>query len=656
MMNHTRRLAIGVSASLAAVACLAYPARILAQSARNGGLNEAQALYQQGASDYAEANYAKAADEFRRALELDPSSAELLTDLGVAYYMAHDFRESVETLKRAIVENPNSVSANLILGLSLVRLNQPAESVGLLKRAVALQPTNQDALLGLASAYFALARMDEAAHAYLELTALGSRDANVWYGLGICFERLSEDDTRWLAQHAPNSPYYHLLLSEFFLRQGSGFDAEQELREAAASGEAAAAREISVQLGYALLEQQQILPAQKAFDRALAADRANVDAMLGQASANAALGRFAEARSWLCFAFAGSPEAFSSHVAEFASTLSLEAAQSVIARWTPRGSHAPCRRAVRQVLENLARPGSVDDAPHAFSTLTKQLRRVDNASAAMSPATLKGACAEALAAPTSSSPAQRLLVVRCEYELGWFYASFEASRQAGQDDAGSIEAVYWQAEAAKRLAREAFLHLVSVNPSAWQSRVLLGDIERERKQWKAANADYQAAARVKPSSPAPFLGMATVAWQTGALANAAAALQKALKLDAQNVQANFEMGDILVRQHKYGMAIPYLQRALAREPELLTGHGDLGKCYAELGNVDAAIREISLALPTDRAGDLHYLLSLQYKKLGELGRARRALAESQKLRDEETRNQQQRLTEALRAAQSRNRP
>jgi tetratricopeptide (TPR) repeat protein len=243
-----------------------------------------------------------------------------------------------------------------------------------------------------------------------------------------------------------------------------------------------------------------------------------------------------------------------------------------------------------------------------------------------------------------------LLLAQCACLSGRFLIALRAAHHALTIEPQNATALYWEAESAQRLARAAFEHAVTLEPHSWQGHILLGDIYRQRKQWELAISHYQEAARLKPSSPAPYLGIATVHWQNGEFPQAESELKQALRLDEANLQANFELGDIEVRRHQFQQAIPYLQKVIAGEPGLLAAHADLGKCFAALGQVKSAIQELRLALPTDQDGNLHYLLSLQYRREGQILLASQALTESQRLREEALHMQQNRLQQALEAA------
>jgi len=212
-----------------------------------------------------------------------------------------------------------------------------------------------------------------------------------------------------------------------------------------------------------------------------------------------------------------------------------------------------------------------------------------------------------------------------------------------------MEALYWQAEAARKLAQSAFRRAVDLNPNSWQGQVLLGDIYRQRKKWDVATAKYQEAARLKPDSPAPHLGLGMVYWLIGQNERAAESLRKVLEIEPDNTMANFVLGDVYVRVRRFKDAIPHLRKSLARGSDSLVVHGDLGKAFAALGRNNEAIDELRVALPTDQNGELHYQLYSLYKLTGQTELARQALADSERLRKEDSDLVKRRLERAVSA-------
>jgi len=106
------------------------------------------------------------------------------------------------------------------------------------------------------------------------------------------------------------------------------------------------------------------------------------------------------------------------------------------------------------------------------------------------------------------------------------------------------------------------------------------------------------------------------------------------------------LGDIYTRQHRFDEAIPYLKRTLSLNPRQLAAHADLGKALGAVNQVQAAIAELTLALPLDQSGDVHYQLYELYKKNGQFKLAKQALATSERLRSEDAESRKRRLGRA----------
>ena len=79
-------------------------------------------------------------------------------------------------------------------------------------------------------------------------------------------------------------------------------------------------------------------------------------------------------------------------------------------------------------------------------------------------------------------------------------------------------------------------------------------------------------------------------------------------------------------------AIPYLQKALRYDANLLQARATLGKAYLRAGRPGAAVSELEKALSLDFYGDLHYLLYQAYRGLGKVELARSALSRSEEMR------------------------
>jgi Flp pilus assembly protein TadD len=650
-------LLIVLASSLAAPRAWVRLAGVDGQQTPNSSADaRVQEFFDEGSRSFAKGDYADAARKFQQALAIEPDSPQLLSNLGITLHMEGQPEQAVRVLRQALARDPNLLPANLILGLDLVKLGKPEQAVAPLKNALARAPSNRDVQLGLASAYFALHQFSEAADLYREAVRLQPKDADAWYGMGICFEHLAENTARMMAHQAPDSPYYHRLIGEFLLREGNELDAAQAFRQALTASHGDDDLGLRAALGFTLARLGQSAESERDFDAELKLHPGSLQARMGLAAVGYLKGENEQAAEQLCEVYDIDPAFYESQLNLLASALGSTDVKSLFPHRQQDARHSHCAAAIELLQKELIAPETISTNRISFD-LHPETSWQDRVAPAMLTAAESARnsghytqCTDSLAGSSLSRVQDALLLAQCACLSGRFLVALRAAHHALTTEPQRAAALYWEAESAQRLAQAAFARAVTLDPHSWQGHILLGDIYRQRKQWKLAILNYQEAARLKPSSPAPYLGLATVHWQNGEFPQAESALKRTLALDATNLQANFELGDIQVRRHQFQQAISHLQKVIAGEPDLLAAHADLGKCFAALGQAKSATQELRLALPTDRDGNLHYLLSLQYKKEGQTALASQALTESQRLREEALRMQQTRLQQALEAA------
>jgi predicted Zn-dependent protease len=109
-------------------------------------------------------------------------------------------------------------------------------------------------------------------------------------------------------------------------------------------------------------------------------------------------------------------------------------------------------------------------------------------------------------------------------------------------------------------------------------------------------------------------------------------IQDALAQNPSDAEANYILGEVLMAEHKYSDAGPYLQAGLAARAELIPRiHALLGQVYASQGDTKRAIDEYKLGLPSDDDGSVHFQLGRLYQKVGETELAASAFADSKAL-------------------------
>jgi tetratricopeptide (TPR) repeat protein len=174
-----------------------------------------------------------------------PNRPDLLMDLCIAQFKAKHYRDSIEQAKAALRLQPELPSANLFLGASYVELGEFAAAISPLTTLLKAQPHERNARFMLAQALSGVRRYVEAAEQFQKLSELVSDNPKVWYGLGQCYDKLSQqapgtgEHYRGLARQAygrleqlPRSRESCIHAAELRAESGEWVEAAKEWREA----------------------------------------------------------------------------------------------------------------------------------------------------------------------------------------------------------------------------------------------------------------------------------------------------------------------------------------------------------------------------------------------------------------------------------------
>jgi tetratricopeptide (TPR) repeat protein len=612
--------------------------------------DQVEILGREAEQDLAKRDYAAAIQKYERLASLQPNSANVLNNLGLACHMAGRLREAVGALQKALRLEPDMLSANLILGMDYIQLDEAEQAIAPLERVLRKDGNNRDALFALASAHFALKHFYPAAKVYQREVKLRPDDSDAWFGMGLCYEHMAEDTSRRLSEVAGQSPFNQRLLGEFMLEQDNGVEAEEAFNRALNAASEEKRDGLHAGLGFAHLCLGEVDLANAQFQVELQTNPGNMEAKLGLAAVALEQQNWPKATERLCEINAADSGFFRSRL-DFLITLLSEQTAPQAAIGLATGTMAPdCSPAIELVRNEMKSAQPTVDYENIFSVSAPNkppVRLSDPNTAAVALRSREAGrfedCARTLQAFKLQRTDEVLLLASCQAFSGRYLMAFEVVQGLVKAEPENPGALYWQVEAARRLAQAAMQRAVSLNPDSWQGQVLLGDVFRQRKQWDLAISHYQSAARLKPDSPGPLIGLATVHWRIGQNAEAEVALKQALQLAPDNPLANFELGDVYVRMRRFEEAVPYLEKSLAQESGNLAAHGDLGKAYAALGRNKEAIAELTTALPTDQNGELHYQLYVLYKKEGQTGLAQEALSKSEELRAHDREDVRRRL-------------
>lgn len=192
------------------------------------------------------------------------------------------------------------------------------------------------------------------------------------------------------------------------------------------------------------------------------------------------------------------------------------------------------------------------------------------------------------------------------------------------------ESFYWRARAHNRLALEAFGHLAELPPSV-ELHALKARIQSEHKEYREAAEQWEEALKLSPGNRRIQKELALSVSLSGDNARAEALLRGLIKDEADSPEVNYLLGNTLLSQQKPDEAIPYLEKAVGRQPQLLTAQDALARAYLQIGRSAEAIPHLKAALPADQNGSLHYQLARAYQMSGQQELARTTLAEYERI-------------------------
>lgn len=87
--------------------------------------------------------YKEAADEYQKALDLNPTYADIRTKLGVALRELGKMTESAKELKQVVKEKPNFLSALIHLGVTCYSMDNKKEAKEVWKKVLKVDPKNE---------------------------------------------------------------------------------------------------------------------------------------------------------------------------------------------------------------------------------------------------------------------------------------------------------------------------------------------------------------------------------------------------------------------------------------------------------------------------------------------------------------------------------
>ncbi len=170
--------------------------------------------------------------------------------------------------------------------------------------------------------------------------------------------------------------------------------------------------------------------------------------------------------------------------------------------------------------------------------------------------------------------------------------------------------------------------LQRVAPDSLAAHELLGKWLESQAKLPEALAQYRSALEKSPNTPGLHFLIGNVNWKLGNFDAAEAALQDELKLNPHHAMANLRMGEILLQTDREDpmKAVACLREATSDAQSSLEAHRELGKALRLAHKYPEALKELQLVeslAPDDDS--VHAQLAALYKDIGNQQAARKEI-------------------------------
>jgi tetratricopeptide (TPR) repeat protein len=578
---------------------------------------------------------ARAVDEFKKVLALDPGLLEAQVNLGLAYHGLGEYKLAVNHLTGAVRQRPDLLGPNIILGIDYLKLGSPARAIPFLRRALELDPTNQEARRALASCYLTQEDYRNAAEQFRQLAVQNPDKAEVWFKLGHDYLDLSARLAFRGARVHRSSAWGRRFLGDMLAQRGRWADAAQEYRQALAIEPKQPGLHVS--LGQAYLHGGKLERAEAEFRLELQLDSENEPAWLGLAETQLSKGLATPALESVGRIWEISPE-FLALQREFpAIELSSEPARALLTDLQMAPAGAAKYFLLSALHETLGETAQARDQRASFKADFDAWQKADSGpkgKTAPQPcrAHRYAACADLLQSRKPMTVSDRLVLGKTQFTLRQYEPAADTLARLLAVQSNNVEASYWLARSYHARGADCFDRLEESFPNSWRAHQLRGEGYALRESTNDAIREFQLAIQLQVNAAELHEALGELYLMKSSFEEARGELEKSLALDSSRARTLCLLGRLYVRQREEEKAIPYLQKALRHQPDMVEASSLLGTAYVRLGQFASAVPELERAAPFDYYGSVHYQLYLAYRKLGNAERAEKALARSQDLR------------------------
>jgi tetratricopeptide (TPR) repeat protein len=224
-----------------------------------------------------------------------------------------------------------------------------------------------------------------------------------------------------------------------------------------------------------------------------------------------------------------------------------------------------------------------------------------------------------------TKPACTVRTIACDFQAGRYLDAASA-----HPSVISPEVLFWQSKAYDELARAAYAELGRLPESPQMHEVKAGILRAQGQLLESSN-EWREALRLAPGNPRYERELTNAIYEAGDYQAALPRVEILLHTDPDSPALNLMMGDSLLHLEEPEKAVPFLEKAVKRDPALLPAHASLGMAYSRIGKSAEAAKHLEPALALDRDGSLHYQLARALQATGATEKSRDLMAQYQEI-------------------------
>src|SRR5690242_14070562 len=463
--------------------------------------SQVELSFRAGQEAMKQGQFARAAEEFRKVLALDPNLVEAEVNLGLAYQSLFEYDLAARHLTKALRERPNLLGPTVIVGMDYLKLGSPEKATPFLQHALKLDPSNRDARQAVASSYLSQEDFRNAAEEFRQFAALDSDKAEEWFKLGHEYLDLSARLAFRGARLYRDSAWGHRFLGDLLLQRNRWEDAVKEYQKALGADPRQPGLHTS--LGQSYLHAGKLEEAEKEFRLDLQLDSRNEPAWLGLASLQLIKGQAAAALESLGRIWQISPEFLAMQRSFPSIDLHLDSAKVSISRVQDQPEGTPKHFLLASLYATLNENRLSDSEWKSFQADFLAWQRAQNAEETHSnddPCKTHrySHCADSLQAQKQLTHSQRLLLGKTLFTLQQYEPAADALAEVQGVTGENAEASYWLARTYQALGAAAYAQLEESFPNSWRTHQLRAEGLALRQDLDGAIKEYQTALELRP--------------------------------------------------------------------------------------------------------------------------------------------------------------